>query len=222
MLGVVLDELRTAQEPWTLFVAGCDRAVEEESRRWGVRYVATSPEAPSPALRVAEAMLQFSPDDDDIVVIVQGDEPMVELGCVSAVVSAIEEDPSVFCANLVCPCSGPEIQSTNTVKSVANMLGLITYLSRSPIPNFAHGNVRREDFRKQCGVFAFRWSNLWIFLNRLGPSRLEASESIELLRLIDHGLSIREVFWPSELVSVDTKDDISSYLRAIQNSHRGS
>lgn len=144
----------------------------------------------------------------EIIVNVQGDEPLVDPLLIEAVVEALAA-PSVDIATARCPITTPvELGDPNAVKVVADRSGDALYFSREPIPH------RREDaggadplgFR-HVGLYAYRRSCL-LALARVEPTPLERSERLEQLRALESGFRIRTVETASAPAGVDTPADL--------------
>jgi 3-deoxy-manno-octulosonate cytidylyltransferase (CMP-KDO synthetase) len=159
--------------------------------------------------RTAEAMTKIEQETGeqvDVVVMIQGDEPLVTPALIDALVRPMQEDPSVQITNLISTIqSDEEWHSPNTVKIVMDTAGNALYFSREAIPSLKKfsGQVPRI---KQLGIIAFRRSFLLKF-NSLPPTPLEKIESVDMLRVLEHGLKIKLVMSPDNIYGVDTPAD---------------
>ena len=201
-----------------VFVAACDPEVEEAVKGWGGQVVMTSPEIARPALRVAEACQSLNYHDDDIVVVVQGDEPLVHPEMIDLAVAPLLSDPDLFCVNLVGELSQDQWTDPNEIKVVADLQGNAIYMSRSPIPSLIHPEMTDMVFssvgRRQVCVFPFRKRSL-IEFNQLSPTPMEEAESIEMLRAIESGRTVRLVDSKYQTRSVDTEADLVEVERIM-------
>ncbi|MGE3342177.1 MAG: 3-deoxy-manno-octulosonate cytidylyltransferase [Vicinamibacterales bacterium] len=185
-------------------IATCDEAIAEATRAFGGRAIMTSPTHERGTERVAEAAEQLAAD---IVVNIQGDEPLVTPGLFDELLAPFDDDRSVSCTNLMSPlASDSEQDSLNNVKVVVNRAGDAMYFSREPIPSRRMGIRHDGQVFRQIGIYAFTREFLLDF-NRLPSTPLERAESVDMLRLLEHGRRIRMVLTQVPLQSVDTEAD---------------
>jgi 3-deoxy-manno-octulosonate cytidylyltransferase (CMP-KDO synthetase) len=190
--------------PGEVFIAACDEAVRQVVEAVGGRVVMTDPDVPRPALRVAQAMDALGLVDEDIIVTVQGDEPLIRPEMIDQAIAAFLDHPDDLCVCLMAPCTEDEWLDPNEIKVIADRRGYAKYMSRSPIPS----NTRHDPgprFKQVC-VFPFTVRSLRRFL-ALEETPCERAESIELLRGIEHGLPIKMVETHWQTKSVDTEAD---------------
>jgi 3-deoxy-manno-octulosonate cytidylyltransferase (CMP-KDO synthetase) len=186
-----------------VFVATCDEEIRAHVEGFGGTAYMTPPEIPRPGLRVAEAVKQSDLADDDIVIVVQGDEPLVHPGMMELAAKALLDDPELQLGTLVAPANEVEWQDPNEVKVVANQRGDIMYMTRSPVP-FARDEAGPR--LKQVAIMPFRKRFLLEFQD-LAMTPLELAESVELLRSVEHGIRTAAIHSPYESISVDTEPD---------------
>ena len=157
--------------------------------------------------RVAEAA---APGDHDIVVNLQGDEPLVPAEVIDALVETLQREPAVEMATVICPLEDPaELASPSVVKVVADAQDRALYFSRLPIPCRRDGpaELAGGDYWRHIGLYAYRGN----FLKRLvrePPCRLEKLEALEQLRALHLGGTIRLVRARFAGVGVDTPADV--------------
>ncbi len=191
-----------------VYVATCDEEIRAAVEGFGGRVVMTSAAHERASDRVAEAAESF---DAEVVVMIQGDEPLVTPGMVAAAVAPLFEDESVACVNLARRIERrEEYLDRNTVKVVAGVGGDALYFSRAPIPAgaFARGGAAaRPPVFKQVCVIPFRRDFLREFA-RLPQTPLERAESIDMLRAVEHGRRVRLVEVEEETHAVDTPEDL--------------
>jgi 3-deoxy-manno-octulosonate cytidylyltransferase (CMP-KDO synthetase) len=155
--------------------------------------------------RVFEAMRN---DPAEIVVMVQGDEPMIKPTMVEAAVRPLLDEPRTQCVNLTaCIDTEEELRDPNTIKVVLSRGGDALYFSRSAIPFLPAGGFRSGAWHKQVCVIAFRRRALREFA-ALSPTPLEQAESIDMLRFLEHGIPVRMVATVETTHAVDTPDDL--------------
>lgn len=189
-------------------VATCDAAIQAAVEAFGGRVEFTAASHERASDRVAEVSARHPAD---IVVMVQGDEPMITPDMVAAAVDGLAGDPSVGCVNLAAPIEDErDARDPNTIKVVASTSGRALYFSRSPIPaQFAPGVLR-----KQVCVIAFRREALARFA-ALPPGPLERLESIDMLRFLEHDLPVGLVTTDVPTRAVDTPDDLARVSRLM-------
>ena len=186
-------------------VATCDEEIKAAVENFGGRVIMTSAAHERASDRIAEAAEQIQAD---IVVMVQGDEPMVTPEMISAAVAPMLEDRSIGCVNLVhrITCS-EDYLDPNTIKVVMNAASDALYFSRAPIPAINSTHLDRVSVFKQVCVIPFRRDFLRKFAE-LAPTPLERTESIDMLRVLEHGLRVRLVQTQVETHAVDTLEDL--------------
>ena len=200
-----------------LALATCD----EELRRFGVSknfdVVMTSPKHARALDRVAEAVevCGRSVEDDDIVVCVQGDEPLLGPDIIEMVVDPLIRDSSINGTILAVPIIDEEtFLHPDTVKLVHNKNLDVIYTSRSPIP-YAKNFTETLGALRVGGIFGFRWRFLKWFTSQ-DESPLELKESCDSNRIYDNGFTQRAVIMPYRpYFSVDSPEDIKKVEQAI-------
>ncbi len=153
--------------------------------------------------RIAEVAAELA---CEIVVNVQGDEPLIEPATIRAAIDALDADPTVMMSTVCRPLADPaDFANPGVVKVVMDLAGNALYFSRAPIP-FDRSGTRPPLF-KHFGVYAFRRAFLLEFA-RLPQTPLEAAESLEQLRALEHGFRIRAAITHYDSVGVDTPEDL--------------
>lgn len=191
-----------------VYVATCDDGIRSIVEGFGGSVLMTSAAHERASDRVAEAAERI---EADIVVMVQGDEPMITPSMIVDAITPMLQDSSVLCVNLASRIvNQEEYLDRNTIKVVMNLSGDALYFSRSPIPaidfSIDSGQGRPPVFKQVC-VIPFRRDFLREFA-RLPPTPLEQAESIDMLRVIEHGQSVRLVETTSATHAVDTPEDL--------------
>jgi 3-deoxy-manno-octulosonate cytidylyltransferase (CMP-KDO synthetase) len=188
-----------------LFVACCDEEIRQVVTGFGGKAFMTPPEIPRPGLRVAEACRQMKNlADDDIVVVVQGDEPFVHPGMIDLAVKPLLDDPSLQLGTMVGNANETEWLDPNEVKVVIDKYSNILFMSRAPIPTNTRNRVGPR--LKQVAIMPFRKKFLLDF-QEMEQMPLEIAESVELLRALEHGVRVKAIPSPYETMSVDTEKD---------------
>jgi 3-deoxy-manno-octulosonate cytidylyltransferase (CMP-KDO synthetase) len=185
-------------------VATCDESIRETVEASGGRAVMTKNTHERCTDRVEEAMQRLP---GDIVAMVQGDEPLLIPEAVSQVVQPLLDDPSLNVVNLLSPLESPDdYANPNIVKAVCDQRGNVIYLTRAPVPHFRHP-VAVPVYR-QTGIMAFRAAFLPRF-SALPETALEKAESVDMLRLIEHGIRIGGVVAGYTTLGIDRPSDVA-------------
>ena len=194
-----------------VYVATCDEAIREYAESAGVPAVMTGVHHVRCTTRTAEAMLaieDMTGKKADIVVMVQGDEPMVTPGMIDASIRPMLADPSVRVVNLMAEMhSIEEFEDPNEVKVVVDCAGDALYFSREPIPSRKKGSDTVPMLKQVC-VIPFRRDYLLRF-NEMPESPLEIYESVDMLRILEQGGKVRMARISERTVSVDTPADLA-------------
>jgi 3-deoxy-manno-octulosonate cytidylyltransferase (CMP-KDO synthetase) len=188
-----------------VYVATCDVKIMEAVAAFGGKAIMTSSRHERASDRVAETLETI---DADIAVMVQGDEPMVHPDMIDAAVGPFLSESGAFqCINLTAPITTEEeFRNPNTIKVVMDTRGVAAYMSREPIPNCKQGAFESISAYKQVCIIPFTTESLRLF-NRLSPTPLEKAESIDMLRFIEHGYTVKMVLTAHETQAVDTEED---------------
>lgn len=189
------------------------RAVEE----FGGRGVMTSPDCASGTDRIAEAVRAI---DCDVVVNVQGDEPMLPASHIDAIIEMFDEDAALEMATLAVPLRDADAaMNPNMVKVVTDATGYALYFSRSPIPFYRDGiEEKSEAFLKHLGIYGYRREFLMKFVS-WPQSRLEKAERLEQLRALENGARIRVGIVRQDTISIDTREDYAQFARKWLDAH---
>lgn len=193
-----------------LALATCDREIEQFAQGKGYPVVMTGAHHTRALDRVAEAAAKTGVADEDIVVCVQGDEPMMSPDMIDAVVAPLKESAAIPCTVLAMHIGDEAIwRNPDTVKIIHNAAGEVLYTSRAPVP-YCKGAFSAElNARRIYGIFAFRWKVLRAFTQH-PETRLEKLEACDSNRILD--MNFRQFIAPYPFVksySVDSKDDIA-------------
>ncbi len=188
-------------------VATDDERIVAAVRGFGGEAVLTSPECASGTDRVAEAARGLS---EEIVINLQGDEPLMHPSVIDAVAEPLILDPAVLMATAALPQEDlEEYARPSVVKVVTDDRGDALYFSRAPIPHYRDAGHGR--YRKHLGIYGYRRDFLFR-VAALPPSPLEHAERLEQLRVLQRGFRIRVVDVRYDSVGVDTPED----LRAVE------
>jgi len=219
MLGHVYFRSKMAKVLDEVYVATCDEEIKEYIESIGGKAIMTSDKHERASDRAAEALLKIEKETGqrkDIVVMIQGDEPMVVPEMLNLAVQPMLEDESVLVVNLMAPIRTlKEYKDPNEVKVVVDNNNYALYFSREPIPSRKKGAVGIPMLKQVC-IIPFRRDFL-IEFSRLEPTPLEKVESVDMLRILEHGYKIKMVLTKFETYSVDTPEDLRFVEEQMKN-----
>ncbi len=219
MVGHVYFRSKMSRALDEVYIATCDRAICDYADSIGATGIMTADTHERATDRSAEAMEKIEAmtgEKADIVVIIQGDEPLLVPQMIDDVVAPLQEDPEVMVANLMSPLKNQgEFEDPNEVKVVVDKKGFALYFSREPIPSEKKGGKDIPMMRQLC-IMPFRRDFLLTF-NNLPPTPLEIIESIDMLRLLEHGYKVKIVPTESDSYSVDTPEDLAKVEQLMES-----
>ncbi|HZH91523.1 MAG TPA: 3-deoxy-manno-octulosonate cytidylyltransferase [Pyrinomonadaceae bacterium] len=227
MIVRVCERAHAAANISRVLVATDDERIAQAVSAAGYEALMTRADHPSGSDRLAEATAALG-EDFDIVVNVQGDEPLISPRAIERAVAALREDTEAACAT-TCETVGSadDVLSSDVVKVVSDGRGRALYFSRSAIP-YPREAARKFGslvaaleaepallgvFRKHTGLYAYRRAFLLEYA-RWPQSALERAESLEQLRMLEHGARIRVVETDETSIGVDTPEDLER-VRAL-------
>lgn len=215
MIEHVYKRSKMAKSINDIFVATCDEEIRQVVVGFGGKAIMTPPEISRPGLRVAEACKQMNLCDDDIIVVVQGDEPLVYPAMIDLAVQPLIDNPNVQLLTLVADANETEWQDPNEVKVVIDKNQDILFMSRAPIPTNTRHRIGPR--LKQVAIMPFRKKFLLDF-QEMEAMPLEIAESIELLRALEHGIKVRTANSTQyKTISVDTEPDRKEAEEAMRS-----
>jgi 3-deoxy-manno-octulosonate cytidylyltransferase (CMP-KDO synthetase) len=204
-----------------VWVATDDERIVAAVRQHGFDAVMTRADHVSGTDRIAEVANQLKWDDADIVVNVQGDEPLLDPALIEAVANALRGDPDAAMATAAHPLTAAsDFFNPNVVKVVCDVRGRALYFSRAPIPwdrdHFADGRDALPAglaAQRHIGLYAYRVSFLRRF-GQLAACPLERFEALEQLRALWHGYPVQVVSVDHPpAAGVDTREDLERVRR---------
>lgn len=200
----------------TVVVATDDERIAEACRRFGAAVELTRPDHASGTDRVAELAERLGWDDRQIVVNVQGDEPLVPSAAIAQVARLLAERPQAAIATLATPVvSVREWRDPNVVKVITDKDGWALYFSRAPIPHVREGGAWPAFARRHVGLYAYRAGSLKA-LAAVAPCPLEETERLEQLRALWLGQRIVVADTVEALPrGVDTEEDLAAVRRRL-------
>ncbi len=195
-------------------VATDDKRILECVNSAGGRAILTDAAHPSGTDRIAEAARHLGLFDEDIVINIQGDQPLVEEGPVRAILARLVHEHGLAMTTPACPMDAGEAQNPNRVKVVVDADWQAIYFSRSVIPFDRDGALKgvKGAYLRHIGLYAYRCGFLQEFV-RLKPGVLEEIERLEQLRAVENGYPIGVVRVESALIDVDTAEDLENIRR---------
>ena len=199
----------------SVLIATDDDRVYAAARSFGARVRMTRSDHPSGTDRAAEAA---SAEDAEIVVNIQGDEPLIDPAAIDAAILPLVHEPELVMGTLKKRIEDPrEISDPNVVKVVANRSGDAIYFSRCPIP-FDRERFSATPYFKHIGLYVYRRDFLLAY-SALPVGPLESAERLEQLRALENGYSIRVVETEYESLGVDTPEDLERVSRLFDASN---
>lgn len=199
-----------------LVVATDDQRIVDEVTRFGGKVVLTDSNHPTGTDRCAEVLRNLS-DSYDVVINIQGDEPLVDARQLDQLLQAFS-NPDVQIATLASrKIEMEDILNPNRIKLVVDKNHSALYFSRSPIPNFANAKgepLEIYPFLRHIGLYAYR-SEVLLQLSALEETQLEKIESLEQLRWLYNGYSIQVVETEIETPNIDTPEDVEKVLKLL-------
>jgi 3-deoxy-manno-octulosonate cytidylyltransferase (CMP-KDO synthetase) len=207
----------------SVVVATDDERIREAVVSFGADCVMTGTQHLSGTDRIAEVARARGFAADDIVVNLQGDEPMMPQTVVAGMAAALQERPTIDIATAVAPIlTLVEFLDPNCVKALRALDGRALYFSRAPVP-WPRDNVvegRPAAFHgawRHIGIYAYRVRSLLEFA-AWPPTSLELTEKLEQLRALDHGMKIHLVaLTEAPPAGVDTREDLERVRLAFAN-----
>lgn len=219
MVGHVAYRTAMCSNLRSVYIATCDTSIMEYAVTQGLKAIMTSDKHTRCTDRTAEALLAIEKAEGfiaDIVVMIQGDEPMVTPHMIEAAIRPMLDDPSLKVVNLMADLANEkEFEDPSEVKVVTDLCGNALYFSREPIPS-------RKKFsdavpmKKQVCIIPFRRDYL-LYYTSLPETPLEIIESVDMMRVLEHGDDVRMVHIDERTMSVDTPHDHEQVIALMQN-----
>ena len=206
MIQHVYERACQAQLPDEVVVATDNEFVEQAVLAFGGKAVMTSPDHPSGTDRLAEVALMYP--DVDVIVNVQGDEPMIPPEVVDRLAEVFKDDADLKMATMKVVMDEEDYNNTAAVKVVTDQRGYALYFSRSlmPYPRNKPGGYK---VFKHVGIYAYRRDFLLKYA-ALEPTPLEKAESLEQLRALENGYKIKVLESDFQGIGVDTPEDLAA------------
>ncbi len=210
MIGHVYLRAREATSLNGLYVATCDQVIFDYITSIGGIAIMTSDEHPGCVDRCTEALYvieQLQGKQVDVMVIIQGDEPLLRPEMIDDAIAPLKQDPSISISNLMGRIEDPkEFSDINEIKVVVDCHSNALYFSREPIPCGKKGEGHANRWKQIC-IMPIR-RDLLIRFGEMPRTSLEICESIDMLRLLENGIPVRMVPTNHVMKSVDTLEDL--------------
>ncbi len=204
MIQHVYERASEAKLPCRVLVATDHEQVFSAVKAFGGEVMMTSPHHPTGTDRLAEVAARH--EDADVIINVQGDEPLIEPAVIDQLAGEFYQAPGLLMATLAAPLAEAEYHVPSVVKVVTDLAGYALYFSRSLIP-YPRNPANGLTYYKHIGIYAYRRDFLLKFA-ALPPTPLEKAESLEQLRALEHGYRIKVLSTDFISVGVDTPEDL--------------
>ena len=196
------------------YIATCDDEIRLAAQDFGAPVIMTAKTHERASDRVAEAVTNI---DAELIVMVQGDEPMTHPDMIDTAVAPFQNDPKLNCVNLVRSINNEEdFYNVNTIKVIMNQQGDALYMSRQPIPTINKLGFKQTPIYKQVCIIPFRRATLFDY-TRLPQTPLEKLESVDMLRLLEHGYRVKMVKTEFDTQAVDTEADLARVAKLMES-----
>jgi len=201
-----------------VYVATCDKIIFDYVQSIGGKAIMTLDTHERASDRTAEAMLKIEDKTGkkiDIVVLLQGDEPMTNSKMIESAVKPLLENSRIKITNLYASINSvEEFENPNEVKVVLDKSNNALYFSREPIPSRKKG-VTDVPMYKQVCVIPFKRDFLLEY-NKMEQTQLEIIESVDMMRVLENGIKIKMVYIQEDNFSVDTREDLENVIELMK------
>ena len=218
MIGHVYKRVKISKLLSEVYVATCDTEIFDYIESIGGKAVMTSDCHERCSDRCSEAMLKIEKQENkkvDIMVMVQGDEPLTFPQMIDEAVAPMLENKSMIITNLVADLhTVKEFEDPNEVKVVMDKQNNAIYFSREPIPSRKKG-VLEVPMKKQVCVIPFTRDFLLEY-NEMEPTPLEIIESVDMMRILENGMKVKMIDTKYETKAVDTKEDLERVVEMMK------
>lgn len=219
MVGHVYYRSKMSTRLDDVYVATCDKEIEDYITSIGGKAIMTSDKHKRASDRVAEALNKIENETGekiDIIVLLQGDEPMIFPEMIDEAVQPFLDDKQIVVTNLMASIKTiEEFKDPNEVKVVVDRQHYALYFSREPIPSDKKGPNKDYMYKQVCIIPFTR--DFLIKFNKLEPTPLEIIESVDMMRIIEHGYKVKMVPTKFDTYSVDTTDDLKRVEKLMEN-----
>ncbi len=219
MIGHCYIRSKMCQKLTDLYVATCDKEIFDYINSIDGKAIMTSDKHDRASDRAAECLLKVEKDLNqrfDIVVMIQGDEPMLKPSMISESFTPLINDKNLKVTNLMAEIDDlSEFEDPNEVKVVVNKRNEALYFSREAIPSLKKFNKEATKLKQVC-IISFRRDYLLEF-NNMPQAPLEIIESVDMMRVIENDDIVKMVLTNTNTWSVDTKEDLEKVEQKMKN-----
>ncbi len=219
MIGHVYKRVKMSKLLNEVYVATCDEEIYNYVESIGGKAVMTSDCHERCSDRCAEAMLIIEQNENkkiDIMVMVQGDEPLTFPEMIDEAVHPMLNDKNIIITNLVADLETiEEFEDPNEVKVVMDNQSNAIYFSREPIPSRKKG-ILDVPMKKQVCVIPFGRDFLLEY-NEMAPTPLEIIESVDMMRIIENGMKVKMIPTKYSTKAVDTPEDLEKVIGIMRD-----
>lgn len=214
MIWWVYQQCKKVEDFDSVYVATDDERIYKTCRELEMEVIMTSSTHPTGTDRIGEVARKV---EADIIVNIQGDEPLLEPATIKAAIEPFYDNPELMVSNLMTKIKNPVDAVNFTVpKVITNKEGIGVYLTRSTAP-YPKGSLN-YDYYKQVCVYGFKPEALKFYCDygiRYGKAKIEAIEDIEILRFIENGYKVQYIEVESDTVAVDTPNDLEKVRKIV-------
>ena len=218
MIGHVYERISRSKLLSMTAVATCDKEIYDYILSIGGKAVMTNDSYERASDRCAEALLKLEIEYNtryDIVVMIQGDEPMTHPDMIFEAIAPMLSDESINVVNLFAEINTiEEFEDRNCIKVVCDLESNALFFSREPIPT--RSKTDNIKMTKQVCIIPFKRDYL-IEYTKLSPTPLEIAESVDMMRVIEHGMKVRMAPTKFNTHAVDTPDDLQKVALLMQH-----
>jgi 3-deoxy-manno-octulosonate cytidylyltransferase (CMP-KDO synthetase) len=201
-----------------VYVATCDKEIFDYIEGVGGKAVMTADTHERASDRTAEALLKIEKVTGkkvDIVVMLQGDEPMITSGMIQAAVQPLLDSKEVKISNLYATIKTiEEFEDPNEVKVVIDKNEFALYFSREPIPSRKKGILNVPMYKQVC-IIPFERDFLLEY-NNIEQTQLEIIESVDMMRILENGMKVKMIYTEQESYAVDTQEDLDNVVEKMK------
>ena len=185
-------------------VATDDERIVDEVKSFGGNVILTRKDHINGTSRIAEVCETYT--DYDVIVNIQGDEPLIEPDMINSIIDSFIEDNTIPMSTLKYKLTDmTEIENPNAVKVVTDKNDFAIYFSRSVIPY--PRNLNMDNYYKHVGIYGYKRDFVMEYA-KMASTPLELSESLEQLRVLENGYKIKVLETPYKIIGVDTQEEL--------------
>jgi 3-deoxy-manno-octulosonate cytidylyltransferase (CMP-KDO synthetase) len=207
----------------SVIVATDDERIYQEVKRFNGDVEMTSLDHQSGTDRIAEVAQKRGFADDDVIVNIQGDQPLIAASTIDSLIRPLTQDKSLVMSTMSYRITDPEeIDNPSIVKLITDLSGMALYFSRYAIPYVRDNQgieLLKVPYYKHLGLYAYRKKFLMEF-SGLRKSYLEQNEKLEQLRVLENGYGIKVVESEIDSLEVDTPEDVEKVRQILADKRR--